>query len=1003
MPKVSIIIPIYNAEKYLVQNLDSLLSQTEKDLEIICVDDGSTDKSFAFLQQYAAFDARIRVFNQFNQGAGAARNLGLQYVQGEYLFFLDADDFFESAMVETCVRTMEQDGSDIVVFRARQYNNMTGDYSEMPWSLRLARTPNHSPFMPEEMAKYIFNTFQNWPWNKMFRRSMVEKYHLLFQEIPRTNDMAFIYEALVLAKKISVIDRTFANYRVATGTSLQQTNDRAPLAFLDACRETQNRLAALGVYEKYRQSFLNAVLGGALYNLRSVETTMAYRDILAFLKYHAEDEFEFLKQPVAYYYDSNALAEYLKIHASVYLSPGRSNHPKISVVLPSLNSRAYIRECLESILEQTLHEIEIFCIDAGSTDGTEEILKEYAALDPRITFIHSDKRSYGYQVNLGIKAARGEYLSIVESDDFIAPTMYEDLYRLAKDKDLEIVKADFKIFTGKRGQYKYAYRSVISSPSYYNRVINPSEDIGAFRGNNINPCGIFNLRFVHENDILLNETPGASYQDNGFWFLSFAHARRVWFYDKSYYCIRRDNPDSSVCSKSKVFCICEEYDYIRQQLNKDPDLVKKFAALSAFYRFANYDWTLKRIGQDFKLDFLRRWAKDFCYIRDAGELKRDLYGKNNLDRLDAIMADPDHYYYYEMPMDYEFWRVLSPTMYPEMLKRWYKFYKGEDLDLNTPLTFNEKIQWLKLFDNSPLKTRLADKYLVRDWIAEQIGEEYLIPLLGVWNGFDEIDFETLPQQFVLKTNHTSGGNVIVKDKSKLDFADAKEKINGWMNINFGFRNGLELQYGDIPRKIIAEKYMADLAGDIEDYRFFCFNGTPRYVWVDLASGSPQHKRSIFDLNWKLQNIRVNYPLIKPTPVKPENFDEMLKFAYKLCAPFVFVRVDFYSVNGKTYFGEMTFTPQSGMGTWKPEKANRQYGDLIKLPEKRGALPQKSFAEKGEKPLLVSLPAPIRRAEEKSAAGPDVHMSYLFRRGIRSLREDGFIHTFKRVLWYLGVR
>ena len=272
--------------------------------------------------------------------------------------------------------------------------------------------------------------------------------------------------------------------------------------------------------------------------------------------------------------------------------------------------------------------------------------------------------------------------------------------------------------------------------------------------------------------------------------------------------------------------------------------------------------------------------------------------------------------------DYNYFLHLDPSQYENELKLWYKQVTKEDLDLDNPQTFNEKIQWLKLYDSTPLKTKLSDKYLVRDWIKEQIGEKYLIPLIGVWKHFDDIDFDRLPQQFVLKCNHASGWNIIVNDKSTLDFNMAKDKFDTWIGKNFAFAWGLELQYMNIPPLIVAEKYMADLDGDILDYRFFCFNGIPKYVWVDIGSGTSHHKRNIYDMQWSLQPYGVNYPHIDPAPEKPETFDEMVNCARKLCRGFSFVRVDFYSVNGKVYFGEMTFTPQSGTGKWESEEQNR---------------------------------------------------------------------------------
>ena len=164
--------------------------------------------------------------------------------------------------------------------------------------------------------------------------------------------------------------------------------------------------------------------------------------------------------------------------------------------------------------------------------------------------------------------------------------------------------------------------------------------------------------------------------------------------------------------------------------------------------------------------------------------------------------------------DYDYYRSLDPSQYEEELKDWYKRRTKKELDLENPKTFNEKIQWLKLYDSTPIKTKLADKYLVREWVKEKIGEEYLVPLLGVWDKFDDIDFDKLPDKFVLKCNHGCGWNLIVTDKSKIDKVEAKKKFDKWMNTNFAFCNGLELHYKNIQPKIIAEEYLENNGGDL---------------------------------------------------------------------------------------------------------------------------------------------------------------------------------------------
>lgn len=281
---------------------------------------------------------------------------------------------------------------------------------------------------------------------------------------------------------------------------------------------------------------------------------------------------------------------------------------------------------------------------------------------------------------------------------------------------------------------------------------------------------------------------------------------------------------------------------------------------------------------------------------------------------------------------YQIYRFSPKELYPFWLKFFYKFELGKKLDLNNPKTLNEKIQWLKIYDATPEKTRLADKYLVREWIKEKIGEQYLIPLIGVWDSPDDIDFSSLPEKFVLKCNHGSSCNIIVEDKKKLDIESAKRDLKKWLKINYSWYN-CELHYSPIPRKIICEKYIENIGG-LRDYRFYCYNGEPNSVWVDIFSGTPNHKRNIFDLNWNVIPVKCKWPSgnLDEFP-KPTNYDKMVELARKLSEDFLFVRVDFYEVDSKIYFGEMTFTPMQGTAAFSPDEYDLIFGNLLHLPQK----------------------------------------------------------------------
>ena len=279
-------------------------------------------------------------------------------------------------------------------------------------------------------------------------------------------------------------------------------------------------------------------------------------------------------------------------------------------------------------------------------------------------------------------------------------------------------------------------------------------------------------------------------------------------------------------------------------------------------------------------------------------------------------------------IEYKICKYMPEILYPFYLKNWYHRKTGETLNLENPQTFNEKIQWLKLYDSTPIKTRLADKYLVRNWIKEKIGEEYLIPLLGVWKKADDINFDTLPNQFVLKCNHGCGYNIIVQDKTKLDINDAKIKLTNWLSENFAFKYGLQLHYKNIKPLIIAEEYIEQIDEQICDYKFLCFNGQVKYCWIDKDRYT-NHKRNIYNMNWEKLDVKMHtkYDTIYECK-KPVNFDKMVKFAEILSKDFRFVRVDFYESNNKLYFSEMTFTSSSGTEKIYPKSFDLELGSYI---------------------------------------------------------------------------
>lgn len=258
---------------------------------------------------------------------------------------------------------------------------------------------------------------------------------------------------------------------------------------------------------------------------------------------------------------------------------------------------------------------------------------------------------------------------------------------------------------------------------------------------------------------------------------------------------------------------------------------------------------------------------------------------------------------------------------------------GRKLNLNNPETFNEKLQWLKLYNRKSEYTKMVDKYLVRDYVKEKIGEEYLIPLLGVWDDPEKIDFDELPMQFVLKCNHNSGlGMCICKDKNSLDINKVKEELKKGINQNY-YLTSREWPYKDVPRRIIAEKYMVDESGyELKDYKFYCFDGKVKLVMINSdRMSSEKTKANYFDENYQPLDFVWGYENAEIPPQKPEKFEEMKYLAEKLSEGITHVRIDFYQTPSGIYFGEITFFDGSGFDAIEPIEWDYKIGSWLKLP------------------------------------------------------------------------
>ena len=317
---------------------------------------------------------------------------------------------------------------------------------------------------------------------------------------------------------------------------------------------------------------------------------------------------------------------------------------KVSIVIPVYNVEKYLEECMNTVLRQTLRDIEVICVNDGSTDRSGDILGEYVEKDDRVRLVVQENGGYGKAMNEGISRASGEYVGIVEPDDHVPLQMFEDLYRIAKEHSLDFVKADFYRFArdAKSGDMQMKYVALSKRKEDYNKVFDPSQTPEALKYVMNTRSGIYRREFLSEHGIRHNETPGASFQDNGFFFQTFVFGKRAMIIDRPYYRNRRDNPQSSVYNPAKVYCIDEEYAFIRRILEEN-GLWEKFRYMYWEELFGNYISTLHRIGDASKREYVKHMCKELHGAKDRGELKKEVFTAWMWKNLEFVMKDPEGY------------------------------------------------------------------------------------------------------------------------------------------------------------------------------------------------------------------------------------------------------------------------------------------------------------------------------------------------------------------------
>lgn len=574
-PLVSIVMPMKNAEAFLPDCLESILSQTYSNWELICIDDGSTDGSAQLLEGYASNNPRIRPIAQNSEGTGAARNRGMGLARGKYIIFLDSDDIFLPDLLKTTVDASERADADVALFGGRSFDSDTGEMSAKMEFINTSLAPI-GVFSRNDCLDTLFRISTPCTWTKLFKRTFLEEHGLRFEEIPYTEDLSFTRSALALADRIIALDADLVRYRRNIGTSMEDKKDEKPLCFLKALQTLFHTLEANSLFPLLFNTYADQVLSTTRYCLSSAATDKARTEILCAL----EDDFfrslDLLGHSKPWYATSHGFecAKYLEAalrqkrtitaernSATVLprlLSERKSHHeisPAITTIIPVHNAAAYVAETLDSVLSQSAIELEVICIDDGSRDESLAILLEFAEKDPRVTVFAQENQGLSSTRNAGIRLARGKYVHFLDSDDKLAPGTYQSLLHRAIRDDLDILLFDASAFfedeesLNKHSSYLTYYTRSKEYPACTSGATLLDEM--AANGDYKPSACLYLLKrdFIMQAELLFH--PAILHEDNGFTFAALIESERASHMQKAFY--QRRVHESSIMTREKAF------------------------------------------------------------------------------------------------------------------------------------------------------------------------------------------------------------------------------------------------------------------------------------------------------------------------------------------------------------------------------------------------------------------------------------------------------------------
>ncbi len=607
-PLVTIIIPVYNTRDYLPNCLDSVLTQTYRELEIILIDDGSTDGSGDLCDDYAGKDERIRVTHQDNQGAVRARKAGIAATSGQYLCFVDSDDTVEENYIADLVK---RTSDDVDLVTAGAFKEVDGNWIPRQDAFRegLYRSGKEMEYLLKNLMKYQLDTGRDgilpYMYAKLYRTDKArEAVRETAENLVYTDDSDFVFHYILKCRSVYVTHDKNYRYRERKN-SLCLGENRFILRDLNTLY--------LSLYPQFSEHHLHVDL---------------IRQLQAFIRARVN-------------YALEKMGDFVDARDTSRIPEGlfdRSDLPAVSVIVPVYNMAPYLPECLDSLMDQSMSDLEIICVDDGSTDGSGLILDEYARRDDRIRVIHKKNSGYGHSMNIGLDAARGEYIGILESDDFAAQDMFYKLYHAAKNNDADVVKGNFaEVRETGRTETRFGNWAV------YGKVF-PAKEFPELLYDRMSIwSALYRREFLNQNGIRFHETPGASFQDTSFFFMVWLHSERMLLIPEITVNYRMTNGNSSINSPSKTFCICNEFNHIEKHLDKI-EASAEIRQIEQIMKYMKYEWNFRRLGEQYQYAFLLEMAAQFREADEKGLLKRNLWPTWLWDDMERMLSDTDGWF-----------------------------------------------------------------------------------------------------------------------------------------------------------------------------------------------------------------------------------------------------------------------------------------------------------------------------------------------------------------------